>query len=74
MHTTFSVQIAGNVLERVIEFDRIAISFSEQASRSTNILYCGELSKYVCTVRFSVCPDRFQLLSDLVEHPSGSRL
>ena len=52
-----------------IEFDRIATPFSDQALNCTNILYCDELSKCVCTVRFWVCPDRMQLLSDLVEHP-----
>ena len=38
----------------------------------TNILYCDELSKCVCTVRFWVCPDRVQLLIDQVECLSGS--
>ena len=58
----------------MIEFDRIAIPFSEHASKCTKTQYCGELSKYVCSVRFWVCPDRVQLLSDLVKHLSGSRL
>ena len=42
-----------------IEFDRIAIPFSEQAFNCTKILYCD--------VRFWVYPDRIQ-----VEYPSGS--
>ena len=58
----------------MIEFDRIAIPFSEQAWNYTNILYYDELSNCVCTERFWVYPDRAQLLSELVEHPSGSRL
>ena len=64
----------GTLGDRCTLFDRIAIPFSETASNCTHILYCDKLSKYAFSVRFWVCPDRIQLLSDLVEHPSGSRL
>ena len=75
MQTTFSIHIAGSVSEKVvhaIEFDRIAIPFSEQALHCTRVMYCDEISKCVCTVRFWVYPDRIQLLFDQVECPSGS--
>ena len=58
----------------MIEFDKTAILFCERASNCTNILYFGELSKYFCTLRFWVCPDRIGLLPDLLWRPSGSLL
>ena len=58
----------------MIEFDKTAILFFKRASNCTNFLYVGELSKYCCTLRFWVCPDRIGLLPDLHGCPSGSLL
>ena len=58
----------------VIELDRVATPFSEEASNCTRKLYFGEMSKCVCTVRFWICPEGIQLLPDLDWRTSGSRL
>ena len=59
---------------RGIVFDRTAILFSERISDCTNVPYFGEHSKYFCTPRFWVYPDRIELLPDIDWRTSGSRL
>ena len=56
---------------RAIEFDRIAIPFTEQAVNCTRKLCCEEISMFVCSMRFWVYSDRTQRLFDQVERQSG---